>query len=448
MQSYDRFIFDSFTYDPDLRTIVLRYSLDNEVKFEEKLILPDLPLAIDVNDPRLDAALFALHILGGVSYYKTCLPKEIEVWSGTMTPRQAAFYNEVYEKGLGEFFYKNKIDFRGLVKFPFKEDAEPTAPKDMAMDDTWPVTTLVPIGGGKDSIATIELLKKAKVPVTLLRLVSHPLIEKQAEIANLPLIKVERHLSPLLFALNEQGALNGHVPITAYLSAVSVIVALLYGQKAIALSNERSADYGNTEYLGMTINHQWSKGVEFERAFQQEITEMIDPTLQYFSLLRPLSELGIASIFGKARHFHDVATSCNTNWRIVREKPRDKWCRACPKCAFAFAILSAFIEEQKLVDLFGGNLFDDPALLPTFRELLGLEGIKPFECVGTPEETKAALYLAQKNGWSGESAVLKMFQTEVLPTIKDPEGLVEECMTPSKYHAIPKRFLDTLNLSR
>lgn len=446
MQSYDRFIFDSFTYDPDARTIVLRYSLDNEVKFEEKLILPDLPLAIDVNDPRLDAALFALHLVGGVSYYKTCLPKNMEVWSGTLSKKQAQFWNDVYQNGLGEFFYKNKVDFRGLINFPVKEDLDgleknrnPKPENDGVSDFDPRISALVPIGGGKDSVATIELLKKAGVPVTLLRLGSHPLIDKQAEIAGAQLIKIERHLSPLLFALNEQGALNGHVPITAYLSCVSVIAALLYGHRAIALSNERSANDGNVEYLGMTINHQWSKGLEFERAFQKYLTESVDVDLQYFSLLRPLSELGIAKIFASARTYHEAATSCNTNWRIVKEKPKEKWCRKCPKCAFAFAILSAFLEEQKLIGMFGGNLFDDPELLPTFKELLGLEGIKPFECVGTPDETKAALILAKEHGWSADSPVMKMFAREV--TAKDPKTLIEECMTPSKDHAIPEMFL-------
>lgn len=74
---------------------------------------PPRPLSLEA-----EAALFALHLAGGTSYYKTCCPKEIEVQSGKLNADQAAFWNTVYERGLGEFFYQNQIDFRKLIQFP------------------------------------------------------------------------------------------------------------------------------------------------------------------------------------------------------------------------------------------------------------------------------------------------------------------------------------------
>jgi hypothetical protein len=190
----------------------------------------------------------------------------------------------------------------------------------------------------------------------------------------------------------------------------------------------------------MQINHQWSKGLEFEKMLQERIKKDVDPNLEYFSLLRPLSELAISKLFAQEPKYFPVATSCNANWRIVREKPKETWCGKCPKCAFAFAILAPFMKEQDLLSMVGKNLFNEEHLLITYRELLGLQGIKPFECVGTPEETKAALWLTKEKGEFADTLVMKMFEKEVLPTMKDPKALVEECMEPSKDHAIPGAF--------
>ncbi len=440
MKHYSTFIFDSVSLHGN--TISMRYSLNDEVRFEEELILPaGLWKTEYKKTPALTAALECLHMLGGVSYYKTCLPKNIVVRTGDLSRRQAAFFESVYENGLGEFFFKNNIDFRDLIHFPSadKETPDIQPPQGKAHK-----RILVPIGGGKDSLVTAELLKKAGHAVTLLRMGSHPLITELAKIAGLPLITIERKLSPALFALNAEGALNGHVPITAYLSSVAVVVAMLGEFDAVVLSNERSANYGNVELFGKEINHQWSKSLEFERAFQSYLSDFVTKDIAYFSLLRPLSELHISKLFSQYPQYVSHATSCNTNWRILKEKPTERWCKQCPKCAFAFVMFAPFIEEQKLIDMFGGNLFADASLLPLFKELLGIEGIKPFECVGTPEETKAALFLAHKAGSFAGTPVMQMFEKEILPSMKKPEDLMHECFTPSEEHVTPKEFTNVI----
>jgi len=322
---------------------------------------------------------------------------------------------------------------------------------------------LVPIGGGKDSIVTAELLKKAGYDVTLFRIGRHPLIEQTAKTAGLPLIIVERHLAPELFKLNAEGALNGHVPITAYLSFLSIVIAELYGFHAIVMSNERSANEGNVDYLGEQINHQWSKSLECERLLR-EYAKSIGTNVEYFSLLRPLSELSIVKMFSALPQYFSCVTSCNTNWKIassrlpssrVPEFPpspvqgnrgigksgeRNRWCGNCPKCAFAFAMFAAFLPKQTLQAIFGKNFFDEESLQPFFRQLLGLEGFKPFECVGTPEETKAAFLLAEARGDLNDSNAMQVFKREVKPTIKDRKKIIEECLRPSSDHCIPNPF--------
>ncbi len=436
MRQYQSFIFESYRFDPKGPTIQLLYSLDGEVHFTETLHLPRAGLRSRFVDRELlDRALALLHHIGGVSYWKTCMPPQIHV-RGAIDAERATFLTAVYQNGLGEFFFKNAIDFREKLRFPITT----TTPVEAIVHHTDSPTVLVPIGGGKDSIVTLELLKRSEIPVTLLRVGGHPLIAQTAKIAGLPLITVERELSPTLFELNAQGALNGHVPITAYLHALSLIVALLYGHRAVAFSNERSAETGSVLFHGMEINHQWSKSLAFERLFQEEMRRSLTTDVPVFSLLRPVSELAIARAFSQVPEYAACSTSCNANWTILKRHPKERWCRACPKCAFSFAMFSAFLPLPQVIDMVGGNLFADASLLPLYRQLLGIEGMKPFECVGTPEETACAFLLIRARGDAAETPAMQMFVTEKLPFIASPEALLRGVLTPTTDHAIPPDF--------
>jgi hypothetical protein len=448
MKSYNTFIFDSYLFDAREGLIELRYSLDDELEFTETLQLP-AGHRLDTKSPKLEAALFALHLIGGISYFKTCLPKRIEIRSGSLTKEQADFWNSVYENGLGEFAFKNDINLWNTIKFPFVQKEAPLLALKSETKKQFLPRVLVPIGGGKDSIVTAELCKKQRFHTTLLRMGDHPFIDELAELAVLPMLTIDRRISPALFKLNTQGALNGHVPITAYLSFLTLVLAELYGFDAVIMSNERSANEGNVAFHGKEINHQWSKSLEFEKALQDYIRTFIGSNVNYFSLLRPLSELQIVKLFTQYPQYFEHFTSCNANWKLLSPLPRtgegsgvgaNRWCNKCPKCAFAFLLMSAFLGKEQLMSIFGKNLFEDEALLPLYRELLGIEGFKPFECVGTPDESKAAFLLAHKRGELEETAIMKMFLQDVMPTIKDPEGLIKSVLTSSPEHAIPENF--------
>ncbi|MBU0766986.1 endonuclease domain-containing protein [Patescibacteria group bacterium] len=441
MDQYKSFIFDAFDFNQKEGCIELKYSLDDSVRFLETIELPSgmeyqsVPLAI------IDRALFALHLIGGTSYFKTFCPPQIQIQSGELNANHAAFWNRVYSKGLGEFCFQNKIDPATLASFPSSE-ATPLLsierPKNAG-------SVLVPIGGGKDSIVTIELLKKAGKNVTLLRMNEHPLITELIDSTGLPSINVERTLSQHLFDVNKQGAMNGHIPITAYVSCLSVVIALLYGFETIVMSNESSASEGNTEKGGQKVNHQWSKSWEFEKLFSKYIHSSITTDLKYFSLLRHISELAITKYFSTLPEYFTKVTSCNRNWKIMKDNITERWCCECPKCAFSFCMYAAFLPHKTLIEIFGKNLYEDTTLRILYRELLGLEGMKPFDCVGTVEEVQAAFILAHNRRDLDSNPIMQMFLEEVLPTIKDPDKVVATALEPSYEHAIPEEFLSALH---
>ncbi|MDA1208896.1 MAG: endonuclease domain-containing protein [bacterium] len=438
MKEYTSFIFESYSFNERTGILKLHYNLDNEISFTETITFPrDGMFRSGVDSELLDRAFFALHLIGGISYYKTYCPKSIEVRSGSLSSTQALFWNTVYTKGLAEFFYRNNIDSKGLINFPFDTTLDPK-PIDW---DAEHERVLVPVGGGKDSIVTIEMLRESKMDMLLMRMGKHPLIEEIAKVAKQPILYIERELDPRLFELNNQDAFNGHVPITAYVSFLSIITALLYGCDFITFSNERSANEGNIE--GLEVNHQWSKSMECERMIQLYIHSFLTPNLDYFSLLRTMSELLISSNFSQLPQYFQCATSCNTNWKLAGQSAK-RWCCTCPKCAFVYSQLAAFLPKKTLMEIFGSDLLAEEALLPLYRQLLGLEGIKPFECVGTPHEVAAAFLLIKERGEHADTPAMEMFICQHLESIADPKALIMETIAVAEEHGVSRKFLEQL----
>jgi hypothetical protein len=205
----------------------------------------------------------------------------------------------------------------------------------------------------------------------------------QGGYADADYIEIHRKLDPGLLRLNSQGYLNGHTPFSALLAFVSVLAAILSGRKYIALSNESSAS--ETTIPGTAINHQYSKSLEFEEAFRWYSEKYVARGVDYFSFLRPLNELQIARIFSGYKNYHPVFRSCNAGSR------EDTWCGKCAKCLFTCIILSPFLSDEQIRNIFGKNLLDDPELRPLFDQLTGVADEKPFDCVGTLAEVNLAL---------------------------------------------------------
>jgi hypothetical protein len=217
----------------------------------------------------------------------------------------------------------------------------------------------------------------------------HPLVVELAGQIGLPLLVVRRSLSPGLAALNRAGALNGHVPITAIISLIAVVGSFLYGYDTIAMAVERSASEESATVDGVSVNHQYSKSLEFERHLADLISSTVDPDLQYGSALRPYSELAIARAFARLTGYHATFCSCNTVFRQSAAAD-DGWCGNCPKCRFVGLMLAPFVEPAELTAIIGRDMFSDPGQVPGFAALIS-DDDKPFECIGERRESAAAI---------------------------------------------------------
>lgn len=276
----DVFIFDSYSVLSSKKEIDFNYKY-KDLYFTEKIILPGR-IPANVEDKLVNKVLESLHLILGITYFKMYCPKKIVI-PYSLSKAQAGFWNTVYSKGLGEFFYKNKIDFRNLVDFPYSDslnDKQAIQPR--RLNEAKKNRFLVGVGGGKDSIVAIELLKKKKKPVTGLILEtgrSH--IQREvAKTAGIEFFLVKRQLDNKLFEL--ENIYHGHVPFSAIFAFIALFVSAIYDYSSIITANEKSSNFGNLNYLGNEINHQWSKSEEFENLFKDYIRKFITPDVDFF----------------------------------------------------------------------------------------------------------------------------------------------------------------------
>ena len=432
---YKEFIFENYSYNPTASILSLHYRFNGGPRFEEKLFFDFVPQRRSSDGYEvLDRIYRLIFLMSGVSYYKAFIPKLLTCDAFELDAETSEFLHKFYEKGLAEFAYRNGISLRG--HFHFRSGGAP-APSPIVLDLS--NKALVPVGGGKDSIVTIECLKASGQPLILFALGDADPINACIAAAGLPFLRVRRQLDQTLFELNQAGALNGHVPITGILSAIALAGAVMSCCNAVAMSNEHSASAPNLQFDGIDINHQYSKSFEFEQDFAEYVERFISPNIMYFSLLRPLSEIEIARRFSKLSRYFGVFRSCNTAFRQSRAARARHWCGNCPKCRFVFLALAPFVPKQQLIGIFDRNLLDYLAQCDGFAELCGLQQHKPFECVGETSESAAVLaYLGGHLDWREDSVVRQLH--EKFPSLRKAN--------PADYRALfevrhPHRVLDS-----
>jgi hypothetical protein len=390
------FRYQSFAYKPIGRNLEINFVFKTEpnLVFRPKIIIYGVGQEqIDSLGPALDNFIFNLGLSEIPSYWKASCSPIIQIDCGYLTQEQINFWHKLFIKGMGQFYYQNQIDFTGkdFVKIKTKGPAfaKATAGKQDLERFTDEPKYLIPLGGGKDSIVALEVLKKtgAKINTVTRSCMTAAINLSLAADFKKPIL-YDWFLDPLLIKLNRQGYFNGHIPITAFNSLAAVFLANLSGYNQVVFANEASSNEENLTWHGLKINHQYSKSLEFENDFRQYCQKYLTRQVNYFSLLRPFSELQITKLFTAYPKYFKIFRSCN-----LKGQKSNRWCNDCPKCLSVFLHLSAFLSQDKVTEIFGQNLFEKVRLLPTFKQLLGISGFKPFECVGTIRENLAASWL-------------------------------------------------------
>lgn len=452
MNQHKNFYFEKFEFD--LRTLdaTFYYNFDGKLFFEEKISFFDsnFPLRKDLNIDIINNLLFHIHIALWISYYKFFPTQNLIVKSGKLDEFQSNFWYKFYLNWLGEFFYRNNIDPNWLINF-FSEGSKEFVKINFDLTEKY----LVPVWWWKDSIVSIELLKKMWKSLDLVSFssVDNILYENTAKISWFKRIFIKRHMNDYRKLIDEW-YYNWHVPITWMIAFILELVSYLYDYKYIVLSNEKSANFENIVWKWIKINHQWSKSLEFEKDFSEYVEKYISSQIKYFSLLRAFYELKIAEIFSKIwEKYFNFFSSCNTNFKIFKKDSnkndldRNYWCNNCPKCVFVYIILRAYLNEKQILSIFGRELYDCKSLEKLFRELAWISWTKPFECVWTNEEVVLAMKMAYDKWEWDLPFILEIFENEINSRITkdDFEKLRQKILTPDfENNLIPKKLLEEL----
>ena len=433
----DQFRYDGFVIDAGRAEVTCTYATATHVFAERFTFGP----GGNWDDPAVRAAVRILFLLAGVSYYKTTAAPVIDLGGLPTTAAERAFLTGYYVHGLGEFAYRNGLDLRGLsVTGP---DVAPAAP---VRYEPGPGRPLIPFGGGIDSIVTVESLAGDHPDAALC--VVHPpgerfaAIEDPAAVTGLPVVRIARAIDPLVRRSDELGFLNGHVPVTAVITAAAVVAAVLKGRDAVVLSNEWSASAPTLVVDGQPVNHQWSKGEEFERDFAGLVLGALGPGLSVFSYLRPRTELWVAREFARLDRYHGAFRSCNRAFHQDPAQRLDHWCGRCDKCCFIDLVLAPFMERSDLATVFGGDEpLENPDNEARFRSLVGLGADnKPFECVGDLDECRAAALVAGQRVDRTGSALLRQLRDELTRAMPGASTDAAALLEPRGAHHIPDRY--------
>lgn len=380
-EKHPEFIYHS--YEITTNGIKYHFSID-DFHFYPTWELPENSLS-DISEP-IEYAIFNLGMAELVSYWKCACPPTVRVNCGRLTEEQCLWWKKLYYHGLGEFFYRNGIstDFESFMTIIPADKGYKKIKSDKPHDGF-----LVPVGGGKDSVVTLELLSGYHDKTACYIINPRGATVDCAVTAGFvegDILTARRTIDRELLARNADGYLNGHTPFSAVVAFSAYLYACLFGKKYIALSNECSA---NDAYVkGTDINHQYSKSVEFERDFREYTAKYLDGDIEYFSLLRPWTEWQIARKFVQYPKYFGVFQSCNLGSKT------NVWCAACAKCLYVYILLAAFLDDDTLINIFGKNMLEERDMQSIFDGLIYDDIDKPFECVGTKEEIRLALYTA------------------------------------------------------
>ena len=375
---YNIFIYDSYNIEDigDKKRITFNFIVPGLTEYHPY---------IEVDNFKLDSftryLAFHIGLIELISYWKCTCSRNVIIKAGYIDEEQIAWFKKTYYYGLGELFYTNGIN----VKLDDFMNIRCEAKKEEIIYPEYKgAGNLIPIGGGKDSVVSLEILRGLENDTFIIN--PKEITRRCSQLGGCEQpIAVKRVLDKNMLELNSKGFINGHTPFSACISFITFLCAYTHNKKYIALSNENSSNESNIE--GTKINHQYSKTYEYEKDFNDYAKKYFKIDIHYFSLLRPLSEYQIAMLFSHYDKYHKTFKSCN----VGSKKEPWEWCCNCPKCLFVYTILAPFLYKDKLINIFGEDLFTREDLLNTFIELCGYSKNKPFECVGTYSEVRYAV---------------------------------------------------------
>lgn len=355
------------------------------------------------------------------------------------TERFVSLWQTVIMKCGGDWRYVNQLpDFRS-PRF-----VDPPAASDhprVTMPTGQDIESLSFNGGGKDSLVAAQLLGGGDIRFATYGYSSpeygeadpqHQLIDRlvqrTASLRHHRLVATDNYDETGAWKMLADRGIRNQICAETPTSILGALpIALQHGYQHLILAHERSADEGNLHWpeTGEEINHQWGKSLAAEQLVNGYLRSELVTNVSYFSILKPAHDVLIFNLLRRDPDSVASTHSCNV---------RKPWCGQCAKCAYVWLNYMAYLPVELVREIFPTNLFDDPANQFVFRQLLGLEEHKPFECVGEADETRLAFELCRVKGLTG--AAMDTYRDNVPPP--DVPRLCDHYLAiATQYGAIP-----------
>jgi len=437
------FVYDTYTLQNNRTRVDLTYTTHNKQEsfsFTETYVF-EKPLPETLETHRL---LRMLHLASGISYYKLFFNTEIE-HPYAMSTKESQFWNTIFSNGLGEFMYVNNLSADNLAVFGPQEGHATPSNQRLTLSQK----ALLGIGGGKDSIVAGEILKSCGVQTEGFILATGEATAQAASVAKI--MKVPAHIVHRTFDVSliplqsRADAYKGHIPISVLFAITGSLVAITHGFNNVVVANESSSSIPRALHDGKPVNHQWSKSYEAEKLIQDYIREYVHGDLTYFSAIRPLSSVAVAKAFSSFPQYFTTFTSDNFGFRISEDKrPSSRWSEESPKSLSSYMLLSAWLTEDQLLEIFGQDFMNLPQLEHEFLQLVGVEGEQPLDCVGTPEELRVSIAEAHNRGILKDSYLMKLAIEKGVITADPNAPQIEKLLRPNTENAFPAAIAQTL----
>jgi len=418
-------------HSPSLKEgiVTCTYTVANE-KFTNSYTLPDAYDLALANQPLTRKLCEWVAIISSFGLFSVEYFDEV-ICEFALTDNDVRFFEKLIYLGFGEFRFVNDI---AMDKKTHVRSSIENAPVLLSSEST-PTYDRGPLllnGGGKDGSVSAWLLSQTGQSFTWFQRGDSVAQSNVTAVWNAPVISIKRNLDPN--RSNRQYA--GHRPMSAGIAFVALLTAHLYGYSDVIASNEASANEGNATFGDFTLNHQYSKSLEFERDIQSLLKD-VGIRINYFSLLRPLHELQIAKIATKLGNNQlGAITSCNNGTRT------GTWCMSCAKCAFIALVMTA-ADPAAARKIWGNDTdtINTPSLHNYLVELLDPNVDKPLECVGTLDECQLAARMIVEN----HSGILTQETNDILAKYASLSAQDSgQFMTSFSEASIPQQYMSVV----
>jgi hypothetical protein len=319
-----------------------------------------------------------------------------------LTPELAALWRTVFRNVWAQWRWEH-----GLRDYVPEFASAPVATAPAAVRAPEGDTELLAFcGGGKDSLVALKLLERAGLSFATLGYAhsiygtaahQHALLDRLGGAT--ARVRAERQWVIDDFLDSPVVALRPDLGVRSLLAAetpasvfAALPIALARGYRGLVLAHEASANAPNLDWDGEPVNHQWGKSWAAEQLLDRYVRDHLVANLRYFSVLAPVHDEVIFELLARDAELAPLTHSCNL---------RKPWCGECAKCAYVWLQFVAHLPADVVARTFGENLGERAANEGHLRELLGVSGHTPFECVGAVDESRLAYALARDQGALG-----------------------------------------------